>query len=242
MKKTFFLLLVLLPSLGWGEYLENFPTRTFDHKKIIYYNGSFDPFHKGHEAMVAQAKNRADYVIVYANCGKSSRKPNRTAHSSRHKMLDALYAEDPQVILTHLDGYQAQQYLRQIKGATFYALIGSDVIQEFKGHEDVDKIFHRGTPLQPHEGQESKVGMFLVNAKSLYAVSREAESLPKTFLGDRPILPLGGKTPSVSSTLIRKKYQAGEDISALLSPAVLKIIQQEKLYQKPAESVSLSSH
>ncbi len=170
--------------------------------------------------------------MIYVNDGQSSRKPNRLPKKYRQQMVDALYLDDPVVLVTNRDGYILQVFLDSLFHKTeFFAAVGADVILEMANHPDVDKIFHRGTKLLPHEGKTSKSGMYIINAEKFLAFDREGQTLPKKLF-DRKIIKVDFKTPDISATQVRETLQKGEPISHLVSASVEKIIRDYGLYLK----------
>jgi cytidyltransferase-like protein len=221
----------LLTNHSFGIDLHKASLRQLDGKKIAYFNGSFDPFHKGHEAVVNALKNHADFILIYVNDGQSSRKPNRLPKKFRQQMVNDLYHDDPLVLTTSHDGYTLQSLLGSLKDTEFVAAVGADVIDEMKDHPDVDKIYHRGTKLLPHEGRTSKAAMFVIKTEKFLAFQRDGKKLPKKLF-DRNIVAVDIKTPNISATQIRENLRKNNVISHLVSKPVENIIRENNLYLK----------
>ena len=63
-------LVMSLTMTTQANFIENMHMADLNDKKIAYFNGSFEPYHKGHEAITQTLSQQVDYVIVYANPGK----------------------------------------------------------------------------------------------------------------------------------------------------------------------------
>ncbi|MEG0789619.1 MAG: pantetheine-phosphate adenylyltransferase [Alistipes sp.] len=74
------------------------------HRTAIF-PGSFDPFTRGHEALVSEALNLFDKVVI--GIGNNSKKAGLLTVENRKRMIDDLYAGDPRIearIYTGLTG------------------------------------------------------------------------------------------------------------------------------------------
>ncbi len=217
-------LFMSLTMTAQASFIEDMNISDLNDKKIAYLNGSFDPYHKGHEAIAQAVSQHVDFVIVYANPGKSSRKPYRTDHKIRQKQLDALYHEHPTILISHLDGYQLQQLLLKTKNTEFIGVLGSDVAQEFETSPEWDQYYMYGTPLKPDEGYSSKAAPMIVKANRFFGFNRKGSPLPKKLASKRDIIPLNVDIPNISSTEIRQKIQEGESLAHLLHPKIINLL------------------
>lgn len=115
----------------------------FENKRVGYYVGSFDPFHKGHEDVIQQALDGGlvDLVIIMPAWGGDDYK-KRTDIKKRLLMLEKVYRSHPRVVVTRFSPKELQDKLTEpdegrkvlgkptvkpLYGVEFIGLIGSDV-------------------------------------------------------------------------------------------------------------------
>ena len=67
-------------------------------KKVALFAGSFDPFTRGHEAVVQQALRLFDEVVVAV--GENVSKKGLLAVEQRCRLINDLYADNPRVRVT----------------------------------------------------------------------------------------------------------------------------------------------
>ena len=78
-------------------------------ERIAIFPGSFDPFTRGHAALVRKALRLFDRVII--GIGNNSVKPGLLTIENRKRLIDDLYADDPRVqaeVYTGLTGEFAE--------------------------------------------------------------------------------------------------------------------------------------
>ncbi|MBW8309024.1 MAG: hypothetical protein K0M45_05230 [Candidatus Paracaedibacteraceae bacterium] len=148
----------------------------FSHKRIAYYLGSFDPVHKGHEAVAnhvinmdvitqiineSVTRDKIDYTLICPIWGGDSMK-QRTSIELRLNMLFKVFEKHPHVIVTRMPPYKLQELFTQrvssdsnnivvkIPGLQFFGLLGSDIPDTFhaKMKPDVPN-FMAGTVISP---------------------------------------------------------------------------------------------
>lgn len=79
-------------------------------ERIALFPGSFDPFTRGHAALVEEALNLFDRVVV--GIGNNVAKRGLLAVEARKRLVDDLYADEPRVeaqIYTGLTGEHAER-------------------------------------------------------------------------------------------------------------------------------------
>jgi cytidyltransferase-like protein len=108
---------------------------------IAIYTGAFDPFHKGHAAIVKKLTDMFPFVIVHADQYFKPQKPNCLNSFFRHKMLEAMYKNHPRVLLSDWPIAHIFAHL-EAKGAIFYGVIGSDHIEKPKPYDPDQWIVH----------------------------------------------------------------------------------------------------
>lgn len=221
---------------------------TLANKKIGYYIGSFDPFHKGHEAIVQEALNDLDYCIVYPIWGGDIYK-DRTNVQIRLEMLFRLYKSDPKVIVTKLSPLELQNLLTKpqadtiagkasvspaIPNTSFIGILGSDAALKTLQDKKKLSVFMRGIKI-PEKYKTHSAGVVIALPVEGFIVQiREAEHANQLNgkIGKKPILATFNiNNPGISSTAIREAIRNNEDVSDLVDKEVLNIIKHYHLYQ-----------
>lgn len=64
-------------------------------ERIAIFPGSFDPFTRGHEALVEEALNLFDRVII--GIGNNSSKPGLLLPENRKRLIDDIFKDNPRV-------------------------------------------------------------------------------------------------------------------------------------------------
>lgn len=115
--RAFLLLVCFLVSSAHALVLEKLIQdgtleETLKNKRIGYYVGSFDPLHKGHEAVaqLPMKKGLCDLMIIYPAWGGDSYK-NRIDVNLRHDMVFSVFQDHPRVIVTRLTPKDLQKVL-----------------------------------------------------------------------------------------------------------------------------------
>ena len=87
----------------------------------------------------------------------------------------------------------------------------------------------------PEKYHENTIGGIIALPVTNFIVSlREGDNIDAlgNMIGDRKIIDtIKPANNTASSTIVRNKIRQGEDVSDLLSPEVVKIIENEKLYK-----------
>lgn len=219
-------------------YLEQIDTNKFINKKIAYYPGSFDPLHLGHITVVKTLldQNLADYVLIYA-LPESDHKKNRTPISLRQKMLESIFKEHPRVLITKLNPAKMQEKFQPLFNHIQFSVVqGSDVIREYIHNTKYDALWMRGIPIKtymPQHANTSLGAIAAIPATEVIAFNREGDNLSPigNCYKNRPLIIV--QTPTyahLSSTKARNISKTGEDISEIVPPEVLQIIQDNNLY------------
>ena len=212
--------------------LKSIPISKLHNKKILYFNGSFDPIHNGHLEIAQNALQHVDYVIMFANHGNHSRKPNRLPANHRRNMLELACKSHKKILTTHMNALQLQRYLKLLHNVEYFGVEGMDVYKEFEAAAHLDKIYLRGITIPPEEAEHSKSPMMVVNATKMLIVPRDNHAkVPKKFLNDRPVIRLPAVSGSFSSTKIRNNVSTKAQIQNMTPQAVIDYIHRHKLYR-----------
>ena len=84
-------------------------------KKIAVFPGSFDPFTRGHEAIVRRALDLFDEIIIAV--GANALKKSYYSLNTRKEMIKKVFQDDPKIKVDHYEGLTVD-YCKN-KGAAF---------------------------------------------------------------------------------------------------------------------------
>ncbi len=225
---------------------------TLSHKKIGYYIGSFDPLHRGHEAVVQQIldQNLCDYILIYPAWGGDEYK-NRTDVQIRLEMLFAIFAQHPKVIVTKLPPGELQHILMQrdtalvaekpsvttrIPGAEYIGIVGSDAALDTSKDLKKLSVFMKGVQI-PEKYNEHTIGGIIAIPVQRFIVSLRAGDLLDCLQGVFAGRPIMSVIPTdyleLSSTKVRKVIKSGDiPDESLVRQKVKEIIQKYNLYRE----------
>lgn len=193
-------------------------------ERIGLFGGSFDPVHNAHlalarEALAALALDELRWIPA-GQAWQKARPLSAAAH--REAMLRLAIAGEPRYLLDRseldrpgpsytLDTVRALQAARP--GAECYLLIGAD----------------------QYAGLHTWVGWQELLARVVLAVANRPGPLPPVhpdvLRQPHRVVPLA--MLDISSTEVRRRVAAGEDIAALVPPAVARYIAEHSLYRSP---------
>lgn len=224
----------------------------FNHKKVGFYVGSFDPLHKGHQeaAYLAIKHGLCDYVLIYPAWGGDSYK-NRVDIKYRLDMIFSIFEKDPHVIVTRLPPAKLQDLLTlpdntrlvndkptvkpAFKGIEFIGIIGSDVALEIIDNPEALAPFMQGLRI-PEKYKEHTIGGIISLPVKRFIVTRRMEDDLSSLngkVGDRPIIAIlqDNETQGHSSTAAKKALQEDRPIDTMIDERIRKIIKENSLYQ-----------
>ena len=190
-------------------------------KRIGLFGGSFDPVHNGHLLMARAAIEEADlekiyFVLAAKSPFKSDTEP--TSAETRAKLLRLALAGRPEFALdtqeTRREGLSytidtIHTYRSQHPDASIVYLIGADHVSLLPKWRDADEL--------------ARTTEFLAIPRP----GAPTEPFPAPFRGQV----LKGFPFGISSTLIRRRAQAGLPINDMTPPAVAEAIEQGQLYR-----------
>lgn len=196
--------------------------------KIAIFGGSFNPPCNHHLLIVARLIHRFDRIVVFP-CGIRRDKPSANILIERHRMEMAVTAFDgiPKLQLDCFDlinkvytsTYDLQKrYENLFPGAQIWHIVGGDIIAGGR-HQDseIHRVWNRGKEVW------QKLN-FTVITRPGYEV--EPEDMPPSA----ELIEIEGIYGS--GTLVRSRIAHGESIDDLVPPAIIKYIQDHKLYSE----------
>jgi nicotinate-nucleotide adenylyltransferase len=202
-------------------------------QRIALFGGTFDPIHLGHTVVVAHTSRDLPAESVFFVPVRRSPLKNtfpQATDSDRLAMIDLAIADHPDWQVSDCELQRPSpsftiDTIRHFKAqygddASLYWLIGADAVSELPHWHGIDQ---------------------LLDQCQIVAMVRAGCPRPDFS----PFIPLWGQerahqlqehiieTPliDVSSTEIRQRLAAGQDVSGMLHPAVLEYIQKHNLYR-----------
>jgi nicotinic acid mononucleotide adenylyltransferase len=208
-----------------GLVLENLQ---LDNKRLGYFVGSFDPIHKGHEAICETAlqHNLCDYILIYPAWGGDSYKV-RSDITLRLDMLFALYEQHPQVIVTRLCPKELQDFCQPL-ACHCIGIIGSDTALYLADNPDTSIYYMTGKPITKEYEKHTWGSCMALKVDSFIVAMRQGDDIThlNAHLRERPIIATLniGKANSISSTQIKQKLKQGEPIDELVSGPIQQLL------------------
>lgn len=223
-------------------------TRAHDKKRIGILGGTFDPIHRGHLAMAMSAADFTDLdeVRIMPN-GTPPHKDGSgivATPAERLAMTDLairdIISEDPKGSVLRSCDYEVRRseksysyetmehFCEESPDAEFYFIIGEDSLLYLDQWMKPERLTAVCTILVAIRDDSD-------NSKMQRAIAR----YEKIFPGSRfEILPM--QRIEISSTDIRKRLAAGEDVSDLVTPSVLGYIHDHPdIYHLPQDSFAV---
>jgi len=222
---------------------------TLQNKNICYYLGSFDPLHKGHEAVAELPikQGLCDYVIIYPSWGGDSWKI-RADVNVRLEMLFAVFKFHPKIIVTRFNPKELQHSLTvpldatknstlvkpAFAGVKFIGLIGSDTALSLSANKEAASTFMTGIKIITKYEAHTLGGCMALPVDSFFVAMRENDNLTilnGSIHGRRILAVIKNDTEqTTSSTKVKKDLNQGHNINAMLSAPVIEIINKYDLY------------
>lgn len=255
MIKTIFLAFIFFIAQAQALVLENMQNdnalkTNLEGKSLGVFLGSFDPFHIGLQEVVTKAKDGGwcDYVLLFP-IWEQKTSNQMSDVKVRQDMLFAMYENDPKVIVTRLSPQEVQKllikphalnqkkkpkYTPVIKGLEIIGIVGSDTAFDFLTNKTVASIFMTGEVVNNEYFSSIAGSLMAIQAQGFLIALRKGEDakvfkgklLNKTIFGTFEV-----DHGDLSSENIRQRIAKSESVGDLLSPAVLKIIEDNNLYQ-----------
>jgi nicotinate-nucleotide adenylyltransferase len=200
-------------------------------KRIILFGGTFDPVHVGHTTVVehvAATLRASDVVFIPARRSPHKSDVPLAPSEQRLAMLTLALADHPSFTVSRCELDRPEpsytidtvmEFRRQFPDARLSLVIGADAISSLpRWYRIGDLLDLCEISVMSRGGVDSPEFDRLVPSLGIEAASRLRESAIAT-----PLIP-------VSSTEIRARLAAGQDVSSMLHPAVLTYIRCHGLY------------
>lgn len=190
------------------------------------FGGTFDPVHVGHIRAARRFIEECglDELIVVP----SGTPPHKSATDARlrYEMTRLAFSSEKNVTVSDVETRRAGVSYTfdtlcglEKDGDELYLLCGSDMLMKFDGwhrSEDILRMCTLAVIVRDGRPEEKR------------AVTEKAHEIRKR--GGKVVLICDGAL-SVSSTLVREKLSAGEDVGGCLSPEVYAFIKEKGLYK-----------
>jgi nicotinate-nucleotide adenylyltransferase len=189
--------------------------------------GSFDPVHYGHLALARACQLQASLDEVWfvpTAVQPLKRQGPQASNAQRVEMLRLATSNEPtwRICTLEIDRGGAsytvdtlRQMREELPDAELFFLIGSDALRDVERWKEPREIFRLATPLVVHRAGEPTPGLSLL--ASLCAAGKQPQLI------EMPPHP-------ASSTEIRRRVAAHEDLDGLVPSAVANYILNENLY------------
>ncbi len=197
---------------------------------IGVFGGTFDPFHRAHRAICEACLKALDrlLVVVAARPPHKEGEPERTPFHHRVAMARLGVEGLPRTEVLEIEGRRdgpsytvdtLEVLAKSFPPRTRFRLVlGADMFQEFPLWHEWERILERA---------------------ELLLVARPGYDLepPPEFEGrNTPFHRLEVSEVDVSSTDLRRRLAAGQNVGELVSPAVMAYVRDHRLYRSDAES------
>ncbi|ADH85852.1 nicotinate-nucleotide adenylyltransferase [Desulfurivibrio alkaliphilus] len=212
--------------------------------RIGVLGGTFDPVHNGH-LVLAQAARR-EFALDRVWLIPAAQPPHKldepvTPFAHRAAMLELALADQPALAVNRMEEQRpgpsySVDTLRELRArlgpaCALYFIIGSDAFVELASWKNFSDLF-RYADFLVAERPDSAPGQLnnLIN-RLPGGFKYDSEHNRWTHPHGAHLYPLPVNAFLVSSTTIRRKIRAGEDISRLLPPPVAAYIRKHQLYR-----------
>jgi nicotinate-nucleotide adenylyltransferase len=204
-------------------------------RKIILFGGSFDPIHRGHTIVGRYAiKHIGADGLVFVPALRSPQKQlfPMAASSDRLKMIELAIAEEKDMCVSDCElKRQPPSFtidtVRYFHGAygpqtELYWLVGADVLNDLpRWHRILELLDECNLCLMLRAGFDK----LELNGLTGVLGAQRVRKLEQNII-DNPLI-------DVSSTEVRRRIAAGEDVSQMVHPPVLAYIKEHGLYAQP---------
>ena len=198
--------------------------------RVGIYGGTFAPIHNGHlkAAKLFMEQMRLDYLFIIP-AGIPPHKQVDASDDPKHRlrMCELAFAGVDGVIVSDMEISRAgKSYtvdtLRQLSAPNrrLLLLCGTDMVLTFDQWREYEEILKLCYPVYMRRESDALIDGMIVQKLAKYY--EESGKMFRKIIGD-PLV--------ISSTEIRRRVKAGEDVSDLVPPAVCEYIREHGLYR-----------
>lgn len=198
--------------------------------RVGIYGGTFAPIHNGHlkAAKLFMEQMRLDYLFIIP-AGIPPHKQVDASDDPQHRlrMCELAFAGVDGVIVSDMEISRAgKSYtvdtLRELSAPNrrLLLLCGTDMVLTFDGWREYEEILKLCYPVYMRRESDALIDAMIVQKLAKYY--EESGKMFRKIIGD-PLV--------ISSTEIRRRVKAGEDVSDLVPPAVCEYIREHGLYR-----------
>jgi|GEM_PF-4749366 len=198
-----------------------------------YFIGSFDPPTLGHRSLVVDTKQRLALSKVYVSVNFNTDKVYKASVGERLRMLNALFASEGGKVVIKREALEGRrqdvQKIRDTEKTAVLAIFGTDTLAK---------------------NVRILAGLEKVSFLNVVRAGQDEDFDPSEFdkvsteSGAPPVIDeISDTSDGISSSLVRAKLATGKpdpELSKLVHPGVLEVIDNEKLY-RAEESQALRS-
>jgi len=199
-------------------------------KRKGIFGGTFDPIHNGHLHVAYEALYRLNLdKVIFMPSGKPPHKTNKVITDSeiRIELVKAAIEKEKKFIISSYEieklglsyTYETLEYFKGLEPDTeWYFITGTDCLMDIRTWKSIDKIFNSCK--------------FVVFNRSGYFKEKVIEQKNKIEMEyGTSIIYLDIPVIDISSTEVRNKVKASEQISYLVPDKVENILNINKLYK-----------
>ena len=202
--------------------------------KIGLFGGTFNPTHKGHERLLAQfcEQLQFDKVFVVPDKRPVHKICDDLALDSERLEMCRLAFQDPKYEVSTMEidratdsytVYTVRELAAQYPNAELYLIIGSDMFLSFHKWYKYREILEKCILCVASRESEVDINTLRSYAFSQFRIYIKENEGKHILLS--PVEPF-----AISSSELRARIAAGEDVRAYLSPQVENYIKEKKLY------------
>lgn len=201
--------------------------------RVGFLGGTFDPPHRGHLALAqgALATGEIDRVLlVPCRIPPHKDRPDLTPASLRLHLTQLLAVEDPRLDVCDLELQREgpsftietiRELLRLYPDRSYRLIVGADMVPAFATWREAETLLELAPPLVgDRPGTVLPADLVADGPKDLSLRARTLLQRGRFFLPPCPI----------SSTMIRERMAAGEDVTPFLPPRIAAYLYEHRCY------------
>jgi nicotinate-nucleotide adenylyltransferase len=194
--------------------------------RIGILGGTFDPPHAGHLALAHAAADQLlldEVLFLPANKNPFKKAVSSTAPKHRVAMVQRMVAQEPGMALSDMEitrggvSYTVDTLgeLQMVRPAEYWFILGADAVKglsEWRNPQRLLRLCRLAVAIRPPESED-----------------RIMSKIPEEFREKVDMVQM--KPLDVSSTDLRERLARSANVTPWIAPAVMKYIQENKLYR-----------